>query len=646
MLLPRQAAASCNLKLTGRRKERKKVVVASREHPSMDLEEHRRENEEEDGTEATKYKGFNLSFYSHHLRNRLAALFPLSFHDSSKFLSKFSSLCFQTGRHVFFPRRRRKAYLPLPLPLPSNTLDSSVVRTESSRVYDVLEDIMGHIFIHLHNIQDHLQFWQPLIEASNARKLYFMIFERGPHAFLGGIAQMLRQSIVDGWSMQHRSQFASAYISERIVILSNLRRAIATFLAEVYMEVDRCGEQLVENPEKSFPPLLAIIDHLFSNLEASIGHLHAIRQTGSSVEGSYSFPLVFEKSPKVNQEGSQWTNCEISDAINVIYKNLEKLDSYISVMVSKHQKPSKLSQYWIRHTCCVVGLSFCSLWLLRHSRLMGSPDIDNWIREAKDSTISFFNDHVEQPLLSIRDELFDTFRKRHKGVMEVEEVQLTANSLHRMLLDFSEQTKAQKFPEHASDQEMLEIVMDRYEKELMHPIQNLLKGELAHALLIQVQKLKLDIETAMLELDQILKANEINFAILAALPAFFLSLMLLMLLRAWFKQDTRAEGRGRIARHQRRLLLVEIEKGIVQYQTYVNQGLEKDSQCMFGLVLHCLDSLFHAVEGHAKATGEWQWLRQDIIDLGKPRLQTEYKLIVISRMERVYECLFPSLKRQ
>jgi nuclear-control-of-ATPase protein 2 len=57
-------------------------------------------------------------------------------------------------------------------------------------------------------------------------------------------------------------------------------------------------------------------------------------QTDSSVEGSYSFPLVFEKSPKVNQEGSQWTDCEISDAINAVYKNLEKLDSYISVMVT------------------------------------------------------------------------------------------------------------------------------------------------------------------------------------------------------------------------------------------------------------------------------------------------------------------------
>ncbi|KAJ6904781.1 hypothetical protein NC652_022724 [Populus alba x Populus x berolinensis] len=360
----------------------------------MDLEEHRRKNEEEDETEANKQKGFILSVYSHYLRNRLAALFPSLSMIPPIFSPESPISAFKPDDASFFLVDDARLASPS---LSLLTLSILLVRIESSRVYDVLEDIMGHIFIHLHNIQDNLQFWQPLIEASNARKLYFMIFERGPHAFLGGTAQVLRQSIIDGWSMQHLSQFASAYISERIVVLSNLRCAIATFLAEVYMEVDRRGEQLVEDPEKSFPPLLAVINRLFSNLEASIGHLHAIRQTDSSVEGSYSFPLVFEKSPKVSQEGSQWTDCEISDAINVVYKNLDKLDSYIPVMVSKHQKPSKLSQHWIRHTCGVVGLSFCSLWLLQHSRLMGSPDIDNWIREAKDSTISFFNDHVEQP---------------------------------------------------------------------------------------------------------------------------------------------------------------------------------------------------------------------------------------------------------
>ncbi|GLJ59164.1 hypothetical protein SUGI_1495740, partial [Cryptomeria japonica] len=136
-------------------------------------------------------------------------------------------------------------------------------------------------------------------------------------------------------------------------------------------------------------------------------------------------------------------------------------------------------------------------------------------------------------LLSIRDELFETFRKRHRGVMELEEVQLTANSFHRMLVAFTEQATGEKLPEGASDQEMMEIMMARYEKDLMHPLQNLLGGELARALLIQVQKLKLDIETAMLELNQILRANEINFAILAALPAFFITIILAALLQIW-----------------------------------------------------------------------------------------------------------------
>ncbi|CAK8544046.1 unnamed protein product [Lathyrus sativus] len=142
-----------------------------------------------------------------------------------------------------------------------------------------------------------------------------------------------------------------------------------------------------------------------------------------------------------------------------------------------------------------------------------------------------------------------------------------------MLLAFSEQTKGQKFPVNASDQKMLEIVMDRYEKELMHPIQNLVSGELARAMLIQVQKLKLDIETAMLELNQILRANEINFAVLAALPAFFVSLLLIMLIRGWFKRDTKAEGRGRIARIQRRLLVAKAE-GMLVDRSYL-AGIEK-----------------------------------------------------------------------
>lgn len=581
--------------------------------------------------ESTEKRNFISEFYSHYLRNRIYSLYPF-----------FSANIFSDFTTRFRLTKRREC---LPLPLPSFSLVSSTLITKRTRVHFLLEDIVERTFVNLHNIQKNLQFWESRTKRSEGKKACFLIFERGPRAFFDEIVKLLRGGAAQGSSIQNLCQSASQFINERVTVLSSLRYSLATFLAQVYMEVDKIGEELVADPESQLTSLLITINGLFSTLEASIGHLHAIRQSGSSVDGSYSIPLLFEKLPEINQDGSQWTDIEIRDAINSVYQNLDKLDSYISALVIKHRKPRKVTQYWIRYTCGAVGLSVCSIWLLRHSSLVGSSDLDNWIQEAKNSTIGFFKNHVEQPILSIRDELFETFRKRHQGIMDLEEVQLTSDSLHRMLLAFSEQTKGQKFPVNASDQKMLEIVMDRYEKELMHPIQNLLSGELVRAILIQVQKLKLDIETAMLELNQILRANEINFAVLTALPAFFLSVLLIMLVRAWFKKDTKAEGRGRAARTQRRLLVIEVKRGIKQYQTYVDQGLEKDAQCMFGLALYSLNRLYNSVKRHAEASDEWDRLYQDILVLARPGVQTADKLDVISDMDK-FDCLLPSQKRR
>ncbi|KAL5719467.1 hypothetical protein ACHQM5_012239 [Ranunculus cassubicifolius] len=578
-----------------------------------------------------------LRFYTNQLWRRILGVLP-----------SFDSLTNLSNSYLRSSRARSWRRKPgLPLPLPSNSLESSLVLTEASRIFDVLEDVLDHIFYDLHNIQKNLEFWQSRSEGTNAQKVYHMILERGPLAFLDGTFRLVRGCVTQGPHLQNLYRSSAAHISERVAMLTYLRQSLATFLAEVYMEIDKYGEDLVRDPEKSLPTLLVDINSLFSELEASLTNMHPLHENGSSVcvDGSNTYPLQFEKLPEISEEGSQWTDCEIRDAINLIYQNLNKLDTYLSLVVTKYRKPRKTTLYWFRYTCGAVGLSVCSVWILRHSSLMGSSDIDNWIREGRESTVSFWKDHVEMPLLSIRDELFETFRRRHKGVMELEEVKLTADSLHRMLLAFSEQTRG-KISQNASDQEMMEIVMGRYEKEMMHPIKNLVGGEIAHALLIQIQKLKLDVETAMLELDQILKANEINFAVLAALPAFFVSLIMIMGIRAWLKQDRGAEGRGRVARIQRRLLVVDVEKRIVQFQTCVNNGQEEDARFLFGLVLYSLDRLYRAVESHAKETGEWASLRQDIIDLGKPKLQTEYKLILTSRLERVYDCLLPATNRQ
>ncbi|KAK9673553.1 hypothetical protein RND81_12G174900 [Saponaria officinalis] len=520
------------------------------------------------------------SLYSNSF-TQISKFLPIS--SDSNFICKISNFCRQ-----FVRARSRRRKPCLPLPLPSKSLHSSLIMTEASRIFDVLEDILEQSFSNMHYVQKNLQYWQIKEEGSNAQKAYFMLFERGPRALIRGSAELVRNFIAEDSSFQILCHTASDFIAERVTVLDSLKHMLAKFLAQVYMITDSQGDELMSDPQKSLPSLLIVVDGLFSDLEASIAKLHATSQMDSSVGNSNSSSLAFNKITEVEREGPQWTDGEIRDAIDLIYQNLQKLDSYISDVVGKHRKPRKLT----------------------------------------------------------RDELFDTFRKRHKGVMDSEEVQLTANSLHRMLLAFCEQTNGQKFQESASDQELLEIVMARYEKELLHPIKSIVGGgELPRAMLIQVQKLKLDIETAMLELDQILKANEINFAVLAALPAFIFIIGLVMFLRSWIKQDKGAEGRGRIARRQRRLLIVEIEKMIMQYQSCMDMRQIDDAQCCFGLVLYTLDRLYRAVEKHAKITGEWSCLRQDIIDLAKPELHTTHKLTITSRMERVYDCLLPLLRQ-
>ncbi|KAI3962033.1 hypothetical protein MKX01_001404 [Papaver californicum] len=101
-----------------------------------------------------------------------------------------------------------------------------------------------------------------------------------------------------------------------------------------------------------------------------------------------------------------------------------------------------------------------------------------------------------------------------------------------------------------------------------------------------------------------------------------------------------------MARLQRRLLVVEVEKRIMQFQACLDRGQGEDAECVLGLVLYSLDRLYKSVERHAKETGEWLSLREDIIDLGKPQMQTVHKLAVTLRLVQVYDCMLPSANRR
>eukprot|EP01018_Ginkgo_biloba_P006080 Gb_02814 [translate_table: standard] len=563
-------------------------------------------------------------------------------HRSATFRRSILSL-YETS----FSHRTRRRRRGLPLPFPSRHTPSTTSSMQmADKVTELLEEMSEQILASLHDVQKSLRFWQSRAEGTDARKVRFMVFERGPWAFIEGTIHLVHGFIIEGSPVQHLVLAAASRISERVSVLTSLQRHLATLLAQIHKQVDQLGEDVAkELNHKEASSLLVAIQSFMIELE----HSYDLPQSDYSVlsDGTQNASVVlqFETIPEELERKSEWTDAEIEDVVTLIYENLRRLDQCLSLLVSKYRRPRRVTRLWFRYVGGAVGLAVCSGWLLSHSQFMGSTDLDDWLREGRESTLAFWKDHVELPLLSIRDELFETFRRRHKGSVELEEVQLTANSLHRMLLAFSEQTTGKNLPEGASEQEMMEIMMARYEKELMHPLQSLLGGELAHALLIQIQKLKLDIETAMLELNQILRANEINFAILAALPAFFIIVILARVVQIWLMQEKGAEGKGRAARLQRRLLVVEVEKKIIQCQVLSDERREKDALWSFGMILYTLDRLYKVTERHAKASGEWQSLRMDILDLAKPRLAMQFKLAITARMERAYECLVPSSRR-
>lgn len=71
------------------------------------------------------------------------------------------------------------------------------------------------------------------VQKSDNRKAYFMVFERGPRAFIGETVKLLRGRAAQDSSLQNICQSASDYVNERVTVLSFLRCSLAIFLAQV-----------------------------------------------------------------------------------------------------------------------------------------------------------------------------------------------------------------------------------------------------------------------------------------------------------------------------------------------------------------------------------------------------------------------------
>jgi nuclear-control-of-ATPase protein 2 len=225
-----------------------------------------------------------------------------------------------------------------------------------------------------------------------------------------------------------------------------------------------------------------------------------------------------------------------------------------NAVVKENGQPSKLIRYWLPATVLLVSSTTIFRIVLNRQE-----EIMTWVQEFGQTVIDFWANWVVEPTKKVIGTI------RHDEDSEVSllskrSLETDRASLEQMVVDFAVQ-----HPEGAALNESqvaeirskvregdLSAIMRSYEKDIQSPIKGAIVGNLASALLIQVQKTKVDIEVAMSGIDSILKSQELLFGFIGLTPGVLVSVGVYRWLRGIFSSRKGVQQWAR----QGKLLLV------------------------------------------------------------------------------------------
>jgi len=280
------------------------------------------------------------------------------------------------------------------------------------------------------------------------------------------------------------------------------------------------------------------------------------------------------------------------EAIVKTESRFEKARKAVDRTVERHRKPTKYERRWIPIALLsIVGVS-SAIVLVRKSSLCGSTELDETLKAAYETTRTFFNSYMKTPSKELKQELtkaFDT-GDREDAAARLDESQ---ESLDRMLKEYVKNATKPGFSESltrayqsvgamasgggdegasgggsgdaattANKIDPMSLVTARVEEELKAPLQNMLGGDLMQLLLIQTQVMKVEMEDALLQMDAVMRANRLNFALMACFPA-----TLFVYGSVSFSKTVgaaRAFQKRRKAREEMRLLVADAERSLMR----------------------------------------------------------------------------------
>ncbi|KAH7380601.1 ATP synthase regulation protein NCA2-domain-containing protein, partial [Pyrenochaeta sp. MPI-SDFR-AT-0127] len=236
----------------------------------------------------------------------------------------------------------------------------------------------------------------------------------------------------------------------------------------------------------------------------------------------------------------------------------QALPSYtanFNAVAKENGRPSRLIRYWLPATLVLISsTTILRIFVNRREEIL------TWVREFGQTVIDFWQNWVVEPGKKV----IGTIRHDEDSevsILSKRSLETDRASLERMVVDF-----AIKNPEGPALNETqiadirakvregdLTPVLRSYEKDIQSPVKGAIVGNLASALLIQVQKTKVDVEVAMSGIDSILKSQELLFGFIGLTPGVLVSVGVYRWLRGVFSSR---KGVQQWARQGRMLLIL------------------------------------------------------------------------------------------
>ncbi|KAI9803102.1 MAG: Nuclear control of ATPase protein 2 [Piccolia ochrophora] len=185
-------------------------------------------------------------------------------------------------------------------------------------------------------------------------------------------------------------------------------------------------------------------------------------------------------------------------------------------LVDKHGRPPRWVRYWLPAVCLLLGSSTLLRVIINRK-----ADIQTWAREFAGTVLDFWENWVLEPTKRI----IGTVRHDKDSeiaIMSKASLEGDRASLERMVVDFAVDNPGHAGQSPLSDAEINDVrakvkegdltpVLKAYEKDLQRPFMGTIRGDLIRALLIQIQKTKVDVEVALGGIDALLKSQELVF---------------------------------------------------------------------------------------------------------------------------------------